>query len=317
MTTLLDRQNNNNDNDKNIAKGNEMKIIPVETAVKIIAATAHSNQETAAQETYKIPKTIVCVLIAYAIIHVITIAWIYNSIVNTGSDSCECALNNSLDDSAVFCNSVDACILINSQSHITIPSQSPSTIPSQSPTQNPTNAASASSHVYQHHIGDFKISAQASTHDNWLLCDGTSLNTTDYPQLFSVIGYMFGGSNSLFTLPDPTDRVIGIVGNSYAHGTMTGNDTISLTEENMPSHWHYLAASDSLYDTNTIYSYSESDRPYLYSDWLYSNWARTYQLQAGADSPNGFHSSSVGNGTSFNIVQPTLFIGNLFVFADW
>lgn len=36
----------------------------------------------------------------------------------------------------------------------------------------------------------------------WLLCDGTSYNTNEYTKLFNVIGYRYGGSGSVFKVPD-------------------------------------------------------------------------------------------------------------------
>lgn len=38
--------------------------------------------------------------------------------------------------------------------------------------------------------------------EGWLECDGSSLSTTTYAALFSVIGYTYGGSGANFTLPD-------------------------------------------------------------------------------------------------------------------
>lgn len=36
----------------------------------------------------------------------------------------------------------------------------------------------------------------------WLLCDGKNYNTAEYPNLFQVIGYTYGGSGSTFKVPD-------------------------------------------------------------------------------------------------------------------
>ncbi len=38
--------------------------------------------------------------------------------------------------------------------------------------------------------------------DTWLICNGASLDTTDYSELFTVIQYTFGGSGASFSLPD-------------------------------------------------------------------------------------------------------------------
>lgn len=37
---------------------------------------------------------------------------------------------------------------------------------------------------------------------SWLLCEAQALSTVDYPELFSVIGYTYGGSGSTFYLPE-------------------------------------------------------------------------------------------------------------------
>lgn len=36
----------------------------------------------------------------------------------------------------------------------------------------------------------------------WLMCDGSLVSTTQYAKLFSIIGYTYGGSGSVFRLPD-------------------------------------------------------------------------------------------------------------------
>jgi microcystin-dependent protein len=36
----------------------------------------------------------------------------------------------------------------------------------------------------------------------WLICDGKSYSTADYPELFAVIAYVFGGAGGSFNVPD-------------------------------------------------------------------------------------------------------------------
>jgi microcystin-dependent protein len=38
--------------------------------------------------------------------------------------------------------------------------------------------------------------------NNYLLCDGSSISTTDYPDLFNLIFYTYGGSGNTFNLPN-------------------------------------------------------------------------------------------------------------------
>ena len=40
----------------------------------------------------------------------------------------------------------------------------------------------------------------------YLLCDGTSYATADYPDLFAIIGYTFGGAGASFNVPDMRGR---------------------------------------------------------------------------------------------------------------
>jgi microcystin-dependent protein len=36
----------------------------------------------------------------------------------------------------------------------------------------------------------------------WMLCDGRTLPTVSYPELFAVLGYLYGGSGDQFCIPD-------------------------------------------------------------------------------------------------------------------
>jgi len=50
-------------------------------------------------------------------------------------------------------------------------------------------------------IGEIKI-VMNEIPNNYLLCDGSSISTTDYPDLFNLIGYTYGGSGNTFNLPN-------------------------------------------------------------------------------------------------------------------
>lgn len=46
----------------------------------------------------------------------------------------------------------------------------------------------------------------SSAPTGWLLCDGSSVSTTTYADLFAAIGYTYGGSGASFNLPDLRQR---------------------------------------------------------------------------------------------------------------
>jgi hypothetical protein len=47
-----------------------------------------------------------------------------------------------------------------------------------------------------------------SVPSGWTLCNGNSLQVSDYPELFAVIGYQYGGSGESFVTPKLLDRAI-------------------------------------------------------------------------------------------------------------
>ena len=78
-------------------------------------------------------------------------------------------------------------------------------------------------------VGSVIASALSNIPDGYLLCDGASLSTSQYPDLFQAIGYTFGGSGSSFNLPDLREKFVRGVGSTHVLGTSEsdGNKTHS------------------------------------------------------------------------------------------
>jgi len=75
----------------------------------------------------------------------------------------------------------------------------------------------------------------------YLLCTGQSLNRSDYPDLFSVIGYQYGGSGTAFSIPNLENRVPvgkGLDTEFNVLGEIGGAKTATLSVAQMPSHTH-------------------------------------------------------------------------------
>ncbi|WP_170000604.1 phage tail protein [Campylobacter sp. RM9328] len=82
-------------------------------------------------------------------------------------------------------------------------------------------------------IGSYLLwSSESTTPAGFLVCDGRSLNKIEYPELFNVIGYTYGGSEESFNIPNFSDgkffRSVG--GNANALGVVQ--------EDELKSHSH-------------------------------------------------------------------------------
>ncbi len=65
----------------------------------------------------------------------------------------------------------------------------------------------------------------------YLLCDGTQYQTNIYPDLFTQIGYSYGGTIPLFAVPDMTNKFI--MGATTSTGTTGGSNSDFITEANI------------------------------------------------------------------------------------
>lgn len=79
--------------------------------------------------------------------------------------------------------------------------------------------------------------------DGTLLCDGSSKLVADYPDLFAVIGYTWGGAGANFNVPDIRGRAkigsgqgSGLSNRTLAQAIGVENQAISTAQ--MPSHSH-------------------------------------------------------------------------------
>jgi len=149
-------------------------------------------------------------------------------------------------------------------------------------------------------IGDFKLSAQSANHNGWLLCNGTTVSRTTYASLFALIGTSFGVGNgsTTFTLPDFRGRVPGGIGTgsgltARSMGNSVGEENHTQTVNEMPSHSHSYGAH-----------------------WSDGGGWNNGTVQMSDRGLNGYNSvNNTGGGQAFNVMQPTLFGGNYFIYA--
>ena len=111
-------------------------------------------------------------------------------------------------------------------------------------------------------VGVVKIFAGVTPPSGWRLCDGSVLSITDFPDLFSAIGTIYGGDGiSTFALPDLRGRVpVGAgAGPGLSHrsmGQVYGSETVVIDINNLP-----LLISDSVVPMGQSTNHSVTSNP--------------------------------------------------------
>lgn len=166
--------------------------------------------------------------------------------------------------------------------------------------------------IHSPEIGDVKHSVRSDDHAGWLKCDGRAVSRATYGDLFLTIGITFGAGNgtTTFNLPDAQGRVLGGVGtgtglSARSQGQKVGAETHTLTSAEMPSHTHTsnavggslgLIKADG--NSTAIEGDSSGVEPNIFA------------------APVALSIDPTGGGGAHNNMQPTLFIGNVFIFGS-
>ena len=192
-------------------------------------------------------------------------------------------------------------------------------------------------------VGDFKWSARQADFTGWLLCDGSSLDRTTYSALFAVIDTKYGSTSSTtFKLPDCRGRVPGAIGagpglTRRATGENPGAETHVLTTPELPGHTH-----DGTTNAGGTHTHGVSDPGHTHTQTTINDdfnnsggagpsfaadsagsrtWSNIVSSATGVTVNSGgshihtFTTNSTGGGVAFDIMQPTIFLGNVFIYS--
>lgn len=94
-------------------------------------------------------------------------------------------------------------------------------------------------------LAEIKIISWNFAPQGWALCNGQFLPINQNQALFSILGTTFGGNGqTTFALPDFRGRVPVHRGSQNQLGTKGGQEFHTLTQQEMPSHNHFVQVTN-------------------------------------------------------------------------
>ncbi|MFZ5517056.1 MAG: phage tail protein [Candidatus Zhuqueibacterota bacterium] len=171
-------------------------------------------------------------------------------------------------------------------------------------------------------VGTIAMYSGSTAPAGWLICDGATVSSTTYADLYAVIGTTYGGTASSFALPNLKGRVpVGRDAGDASFNVLNekgGEKTHAITVAEMPAHTHtvdpdsYTTTSTGSH-THTLSLGTEGDDSG--SGGSHDEYTTTSSNQkTKTTSSDGSHthtinlpsttSSSAGSGTAMNMLQP-------------
>lgn len=96
----------------------------------------------------------------------------------------------------------------------------------------------------QPYIGEIRMFAGNFPPAGWMFCEGQLIPISENDTLFNLIGTTYGGDGqSTFALPDLRGRIPMHQGNGYILAETGGQEEVTLTISQIPSHSHGLNAT--------------------------------------------------------------------------
>jgi microcystin-dependent protein len=100
------------------------------------------------------------------------------------------------------------------------------------------------------YIGEIRMFGGSFAPAGWAFCDGQTMAISENDTLFSLIGTTYGGDGqSTFNLPDLRGRVpihMGTkTGTTYTLAEKAGEESVTLTVQQIPAHTHPMPGSSS------------------------------------------------------------------------
>jgi microcystin-dependent protein len=93
-------------------------------------------------------------------------------------------------------------------------------------------------------VGEIRMFGGNFAPQGWALCQGQLIPISENDTLFNLIGTTYGGDGqSTFALPNLQSRVPVHVGSGFVQGQVGGEETVTLTINQIPLHTHPVQAA--------------------------------------------------------------------------
>jgi microcystin-dependent protein len=107
------------------------------------------------------------------------------------------------------------------------------------------------------YLGEIRLLGFNFAPVGWLPCDGRLVSIAENDALFALVGTTYGGDGvSTFALPDlrgrlPVHQGTGPGLSNYVIGQMSGTESVTLTQNQIPAHTHQAFATTAAATTGT------------------------------------------------------------------
>jgi microcystin-dependent protein len=107
--------------------------------------------------------------------------------------------------------------------------------------------------VGQPYIGEVKLISWNYAPRGWAFCNGALMAINQNQALFVILGTTYGGNGqTTFALPDLRGRAALHMGSGFNTGNVGGEESHTLIKSEMPAHNHFVNASDTQGNQNTV-----------------------------------------------------------------
>jgi microcystin-dependent protein len=104
-------------------------------------------------------------------------------------------------------------------------------------------------------LGEIKIGSFNFAPIGWAQCNGQFLPINQNQGLFSLLGTTYGGNGqTTFALPDLRGKVPIHFGGGHDLGETAGTTSVTITQQTMPQHLHFMQASTTPVAATTVNS---------------------------------------------------------------